>query len=88
MATVEWYVVPAVALYLAKPFIDKFLAKASDDLTAIAYPKFKQALQQLVQRLYINESQTSRLLLLAGRRFPTKVHGYSEFTPLSVQAGK
>lgn len=29
MATAEWYVVPAVALYLAKPFIDKFLARAS-----------------------------------------------------------
>ena len=67
MATAEWYVVPAVALYLAKPFIDKFLAKASDDFIAITYPKFKRALQRLVQRLYIQERSSFRISA-AGRK--------------------
>lgn len=67
MATAEWYVVPAVALYLAKPFIDKFLAKASDDFIAITYPRFKQALQRLVKRLYIQE-RSSFTISAAGRK--------------------
>lgn len=53
LAAVEWFVLPAVAAYIAKPFIDKFLAKASEDAVAAGYPRFKEALRSLVTRLYV-----------------------------------
>ncbi len=55
MAALEWLVLPAVALYFAKPFVDKLLAKASDDVAATVYPKFKLALHALVTRLYLKD---------------------------------
>ena len=52
MANLEWMVIPAIAIYIAKPFIDKFLAKAAEDSVSIAYPKFKAAVQALVIRIF------------------------------------
>ncbi|MDD2700895.1 MAG: hypothetical protein PHH36_06610 [Sideroxydans sp.] len=52
MAALEWMIVPAIAIYIAKPFIDKFLAKAAEDSLEFAYPRFKATLQSLVVRLF------------------------------------
>lgn len=60
MAALEWMILPAIAIYIAKPFVDKFLAKAAEDSVAVAYPRFKTAIQSLVVRLLKRERSRFR----------------------------
>ncbi|PTT92572.1 hypothetical protein DBR42_01665 [Pelomonas sp. HMWF004] len=68
MAAMEWFVLSGVALYIAKPFVDKFLAKAADDVATAGYPKLKTALKALVKRLYITDRSRFRAFTSAGAK--------------------
>jgi len=68
IAAMEWLVLTGVAMYIAKPVVDKFLTKAADDAVAAGYPKLKAALQALVKRLYITDRSRFRTFTSNGMK--------------------
>jgi hypothetical protein len=68
IAATEWLVLTGIAIYIAMPFVDKFLAKAAEDAIAVGYPKLKAALQALVKRIYITDRSRFRTFTAAGAK--------------------
>jgi hypothetical protein len=51
----EWVVPTAVAIYIAKPFIDVVLKRAADDFADAVYPRFKNGIATLAKKLFLRE---------------------------------
>lgn len=51
----EWVIPTAVAVYIAKPFIDTIIKRAADDFGDAIYPRIKRAVVNLAKKLYVRE---------------------------------
>ncbi|MDQ3565424.1 MAG: hypothetical protein M3436_15285 [Pseudomonadota bacterium] len=51
----EWVIPTAVAVYVAKPFLDAIIKRAADDFGDAVYPRIKAAIINLAKKLYVRE---------------------------------
>lgn len=51
----EWVIPTAIAVYIAKPFIDAIIKRAADDFADVVYPRLKAGVTNFVKKLYIRE---------------------------------
>jgi hypothetical protein len=58
VASFEWLAPTAIALYLARPFVDAFLKRAADDVADPLYPKLKDALVSFAEKVFVGESKS------------------------------
>lgn len=49
VAAMEWVVPTAIAIYIAKPFVDVILKCASDDFADVVYPRIKSGIAILAK---------------------------------------
>jgi hypothetical protein len=71
-AGAEFWLFPAILIFLGKPFIDEFLKRAAVDANDVVYPKFKGALAKLLKKVFKKERCISILASSPGKvQFPT-----------------
>lgn len=58
VGSLEWIVPTAIAVYLAKPFLDELVKRAAADFGDAVYPKIKRAVTKLVKRCYLGSRQS------------------------------
>lgn len=61
----EWVIPTAVAIYIGKPFIDTIIKRAADDFGDAVYPKIKSAVQRFVQRIFIKQPLSIKVISTA-----------------------
>jgi hypothetical protein len=54
-AGLELYAITAIAIYLAKPFVDDLLKRAAQDVNDQVYPSLKSVLTGLVQKIFVRD---------------------------------
>jgi hypothetical protein len=54
-AAMEWIVPTAIAIYIAKPFVDIILKRASDDFADVVYPRLKGGIATLAKKVFIRD---------------------------------
>ncbi|MEZ6056207.1 MAG: hypothetical protein R3C01_05840 [Planctomycetaceae bacterium] len=54
-AALEWVVPTAIAVYIGKPFVDGILKRAANDFGDTVYPKIKDAVKQLVRKVFVGQ---------------------------------
>jgi len=55
IAAIEWVVPTAIAIYIAKPFIDVILKRAADDFADVVYPRLKGGIATLAKKVFIRD---------------------------------
>lgn len=53
-AGLEGYLPAAIAIYFARPFVDDFLKRAAKDVNDVLYPRTKEALANLLKRVFVS----------------------------------
>ena len=65
-SAMEWVIPTAIAIYIAKPFIDVIIKRAADDFGDAVYPRVKNAIINLVRKLYISDRLPIMLVTSSG----------------------
>lgn len=55
VSAMEWLVPTAIAIYIAKPFIDVILKRAAGDFADVVYPRLKSGIASLAKKIFIRE---------------------------------
>lgn len=70
-AALEWVIPTAVAVYIAKPFLDAIIKRAADDFGDSVYPRIKGAIVDLARKLYIRQPPPSFVITNQGPKVPS-----------------
>ena len=85
VAAMEWVLPTAIAIFIAKPFVDVILKRAADDFADVVYPRLKGGIATLAKKVFIRDRLPLSRVTRDGPSAPSETAFFSIYSETTTK---